>query len=65
MNLKRLRELKGLSQQQLATLSSVNVRMIQKYEQGDKDITKASVTTVYNLARALEVSIYELMGWEV
>lgn len=64
MNLKRLRELKGLSQQQLATLSSVNVRMIQKYEQGDKDITKASVTTVYNLARALEVSIYELMGWE-
>lgn len=64
MNLKRLRELKGLSQQQLAVLSSVNVRMIQKYEQGDKDITKASVTTVYNLARALEVSIYELMGWE-
>ena len=64
MNLKRLRELKGLSQQQLATLSSVNVRMIQKYEQGDKDITKASVTTVYNLARALGVTIYELMGWE-
>lgn len=65
MNLKNLRDIKMLSQQQLADISGVSVRMIQKYEQGDKDITKASVTTVYKLARALEVSIYELMGWEV
>ena len=65
MYLKEIREEKGLSQQHLANISGVSVRMIQKYEQGDKDITKASVTTVYKLARALEVSIYELMGWEV
>ena len=64
MNLKEIRDNKGYSQQKLADISGVSVRMIQKYEQGDKDITKASVTTVYNLARALEVSIYELMGWE-
>lgn len=63
--LKNLRNLKKISQKELAEKSNVNIRMIQKYEQGDKDITKASVTTVYNLARALEVSIYELMGWEV
>ena len=65
MNLKEIRDNKGYSQQKLADISGVNIRMIQKYEQGDKDITKASVTTVYKLARALEVSIYELMGWEV
>lgn len=65
MNLKEIRDNKGYSQQHLANISGVSVRMIQKYEQGDKDITKASVTTVYKLARALEVSIYELMGWEV
>ena len=64
MNLKEIRDNKGYSQQHLANISGVSVRMIQKYEQGDKDITKASVTTVYNLARALEVSIYELMGWD-
>ena len=64
MNLKEIRDNKGYSQQKLADISGVSVRMIQKYEKGDKDITKASVTTVYYLARALEVSIYELMGWE-
>lgn len=64
MNLKKLRDNKMISQQQLADISGVSIRMIQKYEQGDKDITKASVTTVYKLAKALEVSIYELMGWE-
>lgn len=64
MNLKKIREAKGLSQQQLAELSGVNVRMIQKYEQGDKNITKASVSTVYKLAQALECSIYALLGWK-
>ena len=64
MNLKEIREDKGLSQQQLAESSGVNVRMIQNYEQGTKDINKASVTTVYQLSKALEVSIYQLMGWD-
>lgn len=64
-NLKKYRDALELSQSQLAEKSGVNLRMIQKYEQGDKDLTKASVTTVYKLARALKVSIYELMGWEV
>lgn len=61
--LKKYRDLAGLSQSQLAKLSGVNVRMIQKYEQMDRDLSTASVTTVYKLSKALGVSIYQLMGW--
>lgn len=38
--LKKYRERAGLSQAQLAEASGVNIRMIQHYEQGDKDIKK-------------------------
>lgn len=62
-NLKKLREEKGLSQSALAQASNVSLRMIQHYEQGAKDIAKASVTTVHQLAVALECSIEDIMGW--
>ena len=60
-NLKRIREGLGLSQNKLADKSGVNVRMIQHYEQGVKDINKAQVETVYKLAKALKVNIEELI----
>ena len=60
-NLKRIREAVGLSQNKLATLSGVSNRMIQHYEQGVKDITKAQVGTVHNLAKALKVNIEDLI----
>lgn len=52
-NLKRIRQGLGISQSKLAETSGVNVRMIQHYEQGQKDINKAQVITVYRLAEAL------------
>ena len=60
-NLKRIREGLGLSQNKLADKSGVNVRMIQHYEQGAKDINKAQVGTVYKLAKALKVNIEDLI----
>lgn len=59
--LKQIRNDAGISQGQLATASGINVRMIQHYEQGVKDINKTSVITVYKLAKALHVNIEELI----
>lgn len=43
----------GLSQRQLADLSGVNVRTLQQYEIGDKDIKKASAEKVISLSKVL------------
>lgn len=60
-NLSYYREKVGLSQHQLAEKSGVNVRMIQFYEQKNKDINKASALTVYHLANALNVTVEKLL----
>ena len=60
-NLKIEREIKGISQSQLARASGVNVRMIQHYEQGRKNINKASISTVMALAEALDVDIKDIL----
>ena len=49
------------TQEQLATLSGVNVRSIRAYEQGDNDITKAQGDTLQMLAKTLDCSIEELL----
>ncbi len=60
-NLKRIRTEAGLSQSQLAEASDVNVRMIQHYEQGVKDINAAAALTVYRIARALDCTVEDLL----
>jgi transcriptional regulator with XRE-family HTH domain len=60
--LKFMRTDKGMSQSQLAEASGVNVRLIQAYEQGYKDINKAQVVTVLQLAEALECDVYEIIN---
>lgn len=60
-NLKNIRKERGYSQKQLADLSGVNVRMIQFYEQGARDINIAQADTVYKLAQALECNMEELL----
>lgn len=51
--LKRQRELLGLSQSQLARRSGVGLRAIQQYEQGAKDIAKASYLNIDRLSKVL------------
>ena len=60
-NLKKIREATGLSQAKLAEASGVNVRMIQHYEQGSKDINVAAALTVYRLAQALDCTVEDLI----
>ena len=60
-NLKRIREESKLKQAQLAELSGVNIRMIQHYEQGRKDINNASALTVYKLSAALNCKVEDIL----
>ena len=59
--LKQLREEKNITQAKLSEVSGVNIRMIQHYEQGIKDINKAQGITLYDLAQALECRIEDLL----
>ena len=61
MKLKLIRTSRGLTQKELAKKSGVNFRMIQHYEQGDKDLNRAAVETVIKLARALDCNITDLI----
>ena len=62
MSLKYTREEAGMSQSELAKASGVNLRLIQHYEQGFKDINKASVITVLKLAEAMDADVYDIIN---
>lgn len=55
------RKAKNWTQQQLAEESGVAVRSIRAYEQGSKEINKAQAISVYNLAKALECEVKDLL----
>ena len=55
--------LTGISQSELARQSGVSVRMIQNYEQRQKDLRKAQTMTTWMLARALRCSVEDLMEY--
>ncbi len=59
--LKILRQKRKLTQEQLATLSGVNVRTIRSYEQKTNDLAKAQGETLLMLAKALDCSVEELL----
>lgn len=56
-NLKKIRILNKMSQSELAAASGVNFKTLQDYEQGRRDINKASISTVLKLANALGTSM--------
>lgn len=56
-----IRKARGFTQQQLSEASGVTLRMIQLYEQRQNDISKAQVTVVINLARALGCEVEDLI----
>lgn len=56
------RQTKRYTQKRLSELSGVNIRMIQYYEQGVKDINKAQAITVYKLASALDCRIEDILN---
>lgn len=50
-----------MSQSELANKAEINVRTIQHYEQGFRDINKTSALTLYKLARALGTKMENLL----
>lgn len=51
--IKLLRKTHGLTQQDLADLSGISLRMIRAYEQGSQDLSRAEANTLICLSRAL------------
>lgn len=62
MKLKELRESKKMSQSEVATLSGINYRTYQDYEQGHKDLAKAKGEVLYRLSLTLGCSMEELLS---
>ena len=60
--LKTIRKQARMTQQRLAKISGVTLRMIQAYEQGDQDIKKAEAQTVFSLAKALGCEVEMILG---
>ena len=60
-NLHRLRKAAGLTQKELAELSGVNLRTLQQYEIGLKDINRASGAAINALTLALRCNFYDVM----
>lgn len=59
--LSQIRKARGFTQQELSEASGVTLRMIQLYEQKQNDISKAQVTVVLNLAKALGCEVEDLI----
>lgn len=60
-NLQRLRQAAGLSQSQLAKVAGVNVRVYQNYEQGVRDISKAQLSTLLRICKALSCKLADIV----
>lgn len=50
--LKKFRTAKGISQNDLVSISGVSRSLVTKYESGERSLNKASAETVYNLSNA-------------
>lgn len=61
--LQTIRKRCGFTQNELSKISGVSLRSIQMYEQRNKDINKAQLDTVNNLANALGCRIEDLIEY--
>lgn len=59
--LKKNRESAGMTQTELADKSGINVRMIQKYEQGSNDLNGAKLVTLLKLCNALDCTLSSII----
>lgn len=59
--LKEYRIKRELSQSELSKLTGVNLRMIQFYETGFKNINHAHAETIFHLSKALSCNMEDLL----
>lgn len=62
--LKKVRVIRGFTQEALASLSDVNIKSIAAYEQNPEKLASASSGTLYKLADALGVEMEEILNKE-
>lgn len=62
MNLKTLRELKGISRKELAEATGISFRSIQDYEQGHKDLSSAKAETILKMSETLDCTMEDLIS---
>lgn len=60
-NLQQRRQAARLSQSQLAKLAGVGVRVYQNYEQGVRDISKAQLSTLLRICKALNCKLSDIV----
>lgn len=61
-NLKSIRKVKKISQRELAIKSGLSFSMVSKLESGEQ--SNPSLDTLEKIASALNITTYDLMGWE-
>lgn len=61
LKLKQLRLTKQLTQGQLADKAGLNVRTIQHYEQGSKNLDHARIDTILRICIALDCKLIDLI----
>ena len=62
--LRQLRKQKGYTREELSNITGINVRTIESYEQGLRQINKAEALQVHRLAKALGVEYVDLLEIE-
>lgn len=62
--LKTMRELKGLSQAQLAEQSGIHIRTLQYYEQGVLDFNHCKIEKIFSVALVLNCDIEDILDNE-
>ena len=63
-NLKKLRMMRKLTQDELSSLSGVNIKSLSAYEQQPEKLSTASITTVYKLSQALNCDMMDIINKE-
>ncbi len=60
-NLQRLRQAAGLSQAKLAAAAGINARVLQNYEQGQRDLSGAKLATLLKICIALGCTLDDIL----
>lgn len=61
MKIKEVRKSKGLSQSKLAEKSGINIRTLQQYEIGGRDINGAKLSSLLDLCIVLECRLSDIL----
>ena len=64
MNIKDRRKELGMTQQELANMSGINIRQIQRFELETSKIENITLINAKRLADALGIQIDDLLKWE-